>query len=114
MRVRVWIVLDGETVYIDRNGDGDLTAQGKRFDKLEDCKGLEIPDPDGRTRYVITCIRKFGERDSPRPSLDVEVKIQGPVAYEQYCGVELQASPKQAHVRISTAHWPSTTTRSPR
>jgi hypothetical protein len=27
---RVWLVLDGDTLYVDRNGDGDLTEHGKK------------------------------------------------------------------------------------
>lgn len=27
---RVWLVLDGDTLYVDRNGNGDLTAPGKK------------------------------------------------------------------------------------
>src|SRR5436305_5556218 len=29
-KARVWIVLDGEDLYVDRNGDGDLTEPGER------------------------------------------------------------------------------------
>jgi hypothetical protein len=28
---RVWLVLDGDTLYVDRNSNGDLTEKGKRF-----------------------------------------------------------------------------------
>jgi hypothetical protein len=28
---RVWLVQDGDTLYVDRNGNGDLTEDGKRF-----------------------------------------------------------------------------------
>src|SRR5690242_3715436 len=27
---RVWLVLDGNVLYVDRNGNGDLTEKGKR------------------------------------------------------------------------------------
>src|SRR3569623_1065639 len=27
---RVWLVLDGDTLYVDRNGDGDLTGEGEK------------------------------------------------------------------------------------
>lgn len=47
--LRVWIVLDGDTVYLDRNGDGDLTADDERFATLKDCKGVEIQLPGGAT-----------------------------------------------------------------
>jgi hypothetical protein len=29
-KTRVWLVLDGETLYVDRNRDGDLTGKGER------------------------------------------------------------------------------------
>src|SRR5207237_238026 len=29
-KTRVWLVQDGDTLYVDRNGDGDLTGAGKR------------------------------------------------------------------------------------
>src|SRR5262249_7325319 len=29
-QTRVWLVLDGQTLYVDRKGDGDLTAAGNR------------------------------------------------------------------------------------
>jgi hypothetical protein len=30
-KVRVWVVLDGDTLYLDRNGNGDLTDPGERL-----------------------------------------------------------------------------------
>jgi len=30
-RSRVWLVLDGDTLYVDRNGNGDLTEKGEQF-----------------------------------------------------------------------------------
>lgn len=30
-KTRVWLVLDGDTLYADRNGNGDLTNEGERF-----------------------------------------------------------------------------------
>jgi hypothetical protein len=29
-KTRVWLVVDGDTLYVDRNGNGDLTGAGKR------------------------------------------------------------------------------------
>jgi hypothetical protein len=44
-QMRVWLVLDGKVMYVDRNGDGDLTgvaerveffnAEGRRFDRVD-------------------------------------------------------------------------------
>src|SRR4051812_6132265 len=57
--LRVWLVLDGEELYLDRNGDGDLTGKGEHLGKLSQCKDITIADPDGKTKYVITGIGSF-------------------------------------------------------
>src|SRR5215217_2823539 len=31
-KARVWLVLDGDTLYVDRNGNGDLTEEGERVE----------------------------------------------------------------------------------
>src|SRR5207244_3665950 len=35
-RFKVWLVLDGDTLYVDRNGDGDLTGPGERVPARKD------------------------------------------------------------------------------
>jgi len=98
-KVRSWLVLDGETAYLDRNGDGDLTAKRERFAKLSDCKDVEIADPDGKTRYVITSIGTYPAKEGgPQSQLSVSVDIKGPVEYRQYCDTELRDTPKKAAV----------------
>ena len=37
---RVWLVLDGDTLYVDKNGNGDLTEPG------EAVKSADAPDRD--------------------------------------------------------------------
>ncbi len=39
-KTRVWLVLDGETLYVDRNGNGDLTEAGEKViaEKKEDAE----------------------------------------------------------------------------
>jgi hypothetical protein len=32
LQPRIWLVLDGKHLYVDRNGNGDLTEPGKRFE----------------------------------------------------------------------------------
>jgi hypothetical protein len=119
---RVWVVQDGPTVYVDRNGDGDLTASDERFTlnsgnpkrkefgSLHECK-IEVRDPDGRTRYVITGIgiHPEGENSDGR-HLMANVNIEGPVSYRQYCDAKLGASPDKA----SVAHFHGPLTAGPR
>jgi hypothetical protein len=105
-KLRVWIVLDGDVVYLDRNGDGDLTAKGARFAKTSDCTGIEIADPDGKTRYVSTGLGVYPDGTGPRGHLMVSVNIKGPLAYRQYCDAELRDSPSKA--AIAHFHGPLT------
>jgi hypothetical protein len=61
-KTRVWLVLDGEVLRVDRNGNGDLTEKGERFvgTKHPDCIRWqigEIVEADGRTRHSDLRIR---------------------------------------------------------
>jgi hypothetical protein len=58
-RFQVWMVIDGETLYVDRNGNGDLTEKDKCFElkasprnenSLE-CVVGDLIDPCRKTRY---------------------------------------------------------------
>jgi hypothetical protein len=91
-KLRVWIVRDGETVYLDRNGDGDLTDPKKRFANLSECANIELTDPDGKTHYVITSIGA-GHQD-----LIVGVDVKGVHPYQQYCGARLADRPSKAPI----------------
>ncbi len=84
-KLRIWVVVDGERLYVDRNGDADLTAPNERFEKADECKNVEISDIDGKTRYVITAIGTRDEKDPPGTALGVSVIVKGPVEYQQYC-----------------------------
>jgi hypothetical protein len=95
-KLRVWLIQDGKTLYLDRNGDGDLTAKDEKFAAVEECKNIELADPDGETRYVITGIGTYEEKDPVRSHLMVNVDIKGPLSYRQYCDVAPAATPKEA------------------
>jgi hypothetical protein len=88
-KLRVWAVMDGEILYLDKNADRDLTAKEERFEKLSDVKGVEIADPDGKTRYVVTSVSKYEEEEPSATHLMFFVDVQGPVEYGQYCDVKL-------------------------
>jgi hypothetical protein len=95
-KLRVWVVLDGETLYLDRRADGDLTAKEARFARLGDCRDVEICDPDGKTTYLIKYIGLYQDKDYPEGLLQVGVVMKGPLAYQQYGGGELKGSPRAA------------------
>jgi hypothetical protein len=63
-RTRVWLVLDGNALYLDRNGNGDLTeagecVQGKASGKWLEFQAGPIHDADGKRREVMLRIRDF-------------------------------------------------------
>ena len=47
---RVWLVRDGDTLYVDKNGNGDLTDPGEAVAKTKPRKGRE--DDEGKTFEV--------------------------------------------------------------
>src|SRR5262245_54559535 len=57
---RVWLVLDGDTLYVDRNGDGDLSEAGEstgpESTNTDPCsfKPIKILAPDGQTEGELT------------------------------------------------------------
>jgi hypothetical protein len=103
-RLRVLVALDGQTVYIDRNADGNLTGKDECFARPQDCKDIEIKGSDGKTRYRINGLSTF--KDQAREHLMVDVTINGPLSYQQYCDVELKGSVREA--RLAHFHGPLT------
>lgn len=118
VRLRVWVVLDGETLYLDRNGNGDLTEPGERFDKDASCKDVEIADPDRVTKYVVKTAssdyptytpeaRRKRTAEGIPPELLVTVEIVGESRYWQYCDVQqMRDAPQKA--MIAHFHGPLT------
>src|SRR5438552_14471951 len=76
--VRIRVSMTGQTMSLSHEGaDGRLVEVG-RFKRLDDCKDVELADPDGRTTYLIG--RVSGMLDQPRPCLFFNVTIKGPLA----------------------------------
>jgi hypothetical protein len=110
-KVRVQVVLDGKTLYVDRNSDGDLTGKDERFTidfpngdvnksgQVSDCN-IEIRDPDGQTRYLITSFGIYPEDEKPnaKRQLMAYVDIKGRISYRQYCDAKMGESLDQAAV----------------
>src|SRR3979490_2472906 len=42
-KTKVWLVIDGDTLYVDRNGNGDLTEKGERVDLPKFDKDTSAP-----------------------------------------------------------------------
>jgi hypothetical protein len=108
-KLKAWLVFDGETVYFDRNMDGDLTGTDERFDgpeKYEDLNNLSIDDPDGKTTYFVQGFAEYKSSEAPGSWASVRVKITGLVNCRQYCHADLWNDPKKT--AIAHFHGPLT------
>jgi hypothetical protein len=55
-KVRVWLVLDGDVLYLDRNGNGDLTDPGERIVASEVLRRpAERPDIEVMRTFELNC-----------------------------------------------------------
>jgi hypothetical protein len=69
---RIWLVIDGKTLYVDRNGNGDLTEKGERVfagkmendpsGEIEEYQAGEIVQADGKTRHSDLVVRQYFAR----------------------------------------------------
>src|SRR5262249_23533833 len=70
-KTRVWLVLEGDTLYVDRNGNGDLTEKGERFvlalDEYDRKRGKrvwnvgDIEAAGGKVRYTELQVSEISE-----------------------------------------------------
>lgn len=77
-RTRIWLVLDGTTLYVDRNGNGDLTEAGEKVSGTKASQAIleedvytfavgELRDGDRRHRNVtltVTEVKSVPDRGS--------------------------------------------------
>lgn len=96
-RRRVWVVVDGELAYVDRNGDGDLTAPEEKFALTGNWQEVEVSDPVGTTRYTITSLRVHRDGADP-PFVMANVDVHGGLEYQQYCDARLGATTRDAAI----------------
>ena len=124
--LRVWLVQDGNTLYIDRNGNGDLTQPGKKAGWTGSrCAAGNIIDADGKPLHTGVVLRKYssgmtlslryegnqayivGDPDTEalefgrHPSEAPVVHLGGPPAIELiYYGLDMRSL--ALHVRVGT------------
>ncbi len=93
---RIWLVYDGDTLYLDKNGNGDLTDKGERLKRSDRGFGpVEIVEQNGQTRHRILSIQQptpGGPGEEPYSIL--HVLIDG--KFQQYGFVRLADRPQDA------------------
>jgi len=96
-KFRVWLVFDGDTLYVDRNGNGDLTEPNKRLEPSEKpaARSLTramaytvgvIHDPTTGTKYTRVNIHRavLDPEFTPRVSKDKERLAEYRKTYPQF------------------------------
>jgi len=97
-QLKVWASVTGEQISLAREAAGRLLPIG-RFKRVDDCKDVELVDPDSKTTYVIERVSQMNTALlKPRIHLLVNVAVKGPLSYRQYCDVELAQERSEAHV----------------
>jgi hypothetical protein len=57
-KTHVWLVQDGDTLYIDRNGNGNLTEPGERVPWAgQNCRAGDITGSDGKSKLQVSLRR---------------------------------------------------------
>jgi hypothetical protein len=76
--MRVWLVLDGDVLYVDRNGNGDLTEKGERNTAIKYPDGIEWDIGnirDGADETIYKSLRVRHEKGTW--SISVSVPVRG-------------------------------------
>jgi hypothetical protein len=90
-KTRVWLVLDPDArlLYVDRNGNGDLTEKGERVKPYEanvdirSYRAGDVAGPDGKPKYTnLSVVHWATERGADGPSIapegfDISVEVKG-------------------------------------
>src|SRR5204863_1502809 len=80
---RVWLVQDGDTLYVDRNGNGDLTEEGERVPLKQKDKTYRVFEAgniktDSRTHTGLSVTQRLvTEEEVANPKEMTRVKSRG-------------------------------------
>jgi len=104
-KTSVWCVLDGDkTLYVDRNGNGDLTEEGERFvlnEKENQFLVGDITEKDGKTTYRnLRVWPPTGTKKGSAGYFMIDVEIEG--RYVMFTTIDINkgmARPQDAPVR---------------
>jgi hypothetical protein len=93
-KTRVWLVLDGKTLYVDRNGNGDLTEDGEKVSSTKEGQTIlgedvytfavgELRDGERRHRNVTLIVIGLSSEsktktavDNNAPSLSFRIRME--------------------------------------
>jgi hypothetical protein len=97
-KARVWLVKDGNTLYLDRNGNGDLTEAGEPLaGKGGKPLAVAITAVAGKKYHIRQCnLTKFGGSKGQQVYCHIAIDVGG--AFGQYAFVGFADTPRKAPV----------------
>ena len=96
-RTRVWLVKDGATLYLDRNGNGDLTEDGERLGGKAVKPAGAISAAAGKKYEIRQCnLTKFAGPKDQQEYCHIAIDVDG--AFRQYSFAGFADTPKNAPV----------------
>jgi hypothetical protein len=93
-KTRLWVVCDGKDLYVDTNGNGDLTDPKKK--SRADGEGFRpfvIVDKESQDRYRVIAVRVIDFKEGCLLDADVDIG-----KFKQYGGGFMKGSPKEAPI----------------
>jgi len=96
-KTRVWLVVHGDTLYVDRNGNGDLGEPGKAVRLAGGWTNAgDVRDNDGKTTHTRLRVSRHGER--MRLTVLVAGKQQHLVGFDEDDPLHFAPTPQDAPV----------------
>jgi hypothetical protein len=95
-KTRVWLVLDGDTLYVDRNANGDLTEENEQIKRNgREFEAGEIAEPGGKAKYAHVRLRQLDRPEKELAGLCI-VSVEVTDRYLQYGSVRFADRPQDA------------------
>jgi hypothetical protein len=96
-KARVWLVKDGDTLYLDRNGNGDLTEDGERLAGKGGEQAGAITAAAGKKYEIRQCnLTKLGGPKGQQDFCHIAIDVGG--GLRQYSFAGFADSPRNAPV----------------
>jgi hypothetical protein len=105
LKTRVWLVVDGDTLYVDRNGNGDLTNPGERVGGSRIYgEPVVVFTDEGLVRWsgragTLSLMRSLKPDDTyDQVTLSIDGKTYQSAAYHEDGALQFAAQPQEAPV----------------
>jgi hypothetical protein len=95
---RIWLVRDGDSLYLDRNGNGDLTDEGERLNGKGTGSPVTITDAAGRKKYHIRQCKLTTLGNGKEQEQYCHISIDTEDVYRQYSFVGFADRPQDAPI----------------